>query len=257
MKKTVFSFSFVLWALSCLAWGQKGHDVVAFIAEKHLDAKVLARVEAVLGNHSTVYYSNWLDNASHTDEYAYTKTWHYKNVDANESYANARLNPKGDVVRAITDISNMLREGNLAPEKEKVYLMMLIHLVGDLHQPMHMGHADDLGGNKHNVIYFNRDSNLHSVWDNALVESAHKWSYTEWQREIDRIDEASFSAITEGSVDDWGRETCELAGKVYDATPIGCKISYDYVAQWTPVIEQQFLKGGCRLAALLNSIYGK
>ena len=162
---------------------------MAFIAEKHLDANVLAHVEKILGNHPLVYYSNWLDNASHTDKFAYTKTWHYKNIDVDESYDNARLNPKGDVVRAITDIANSLKEGNLAPEKEKFHLMTLIHLMGDLHQPMHLGHADDRGGNKHNVIFFNRNSNLHSVWDNALVESAHKWSYSEWQREIDRINE--------------------------------------------------------------------
>ena len=162
---------------------------MAFIAEKHLDANVLTHVEKILGNHSLVYYSNWLDNASHTDKFAYTKTWHYKNIDADESYDNAHLNPKGDVVRAITDIANSLKEGNLAPEKEKFHLMTLIHLMGDLHQPMHLVHADDRGGNKHNVIFFNRDSNLHSVWDNALVESAHKWSYSEWQREIDRINE--------------------------------------------------------------------
>ena len=86
-------------------------------------------------------------------------------------------------------IANSLKEGNLAPEKVKFHLMTLIHLMGDLHQPMHLGHADDRGGNKHNVIFFNRNSNLHSVWDNALVESAHKWSYSEWQREIDRINE--------------------------------------------------------------------
>ena len=229
---------------------------MAFIAEKHLDANVLAHVEKILGNHSLVYYSNWLDNASHTDKFAYTKTWHYKNIDVDESYDNARLNPKGDVVRAITDIANSLKEGNLAPEKEKFHLMTLIHLMGDLHQPMHLGHADDRGGNKHNVIFFNRNSNLHSVWDNAL-QSAHKWSYAEWQREIDRINESSFEAITAGSVDDWGRDTWKVAEKVYVGTPAGCKISYDYVAEWTPVIEQQFLKGGCRLAALLNSIYGK
>ena len=68
MKKVVFTFSLLLCALSCFAWGQKGHDTVAFIAEKHLDANVLAHVEKILGNHSLVYYSNWLDNASHTDK---------------------------------------------------------------------------------------------------------------------------------------------------------------------------------------------
>lgn len=257
MKKLFLLFTAACTALSCLAWGQKGHDVVAFIAEKHLSTDVRARVEAVLDNHSPVYYSNWLDNASHTAEYAYTKTWHYKNIDAGEAYDAAPVNPSGDVVKAITDITEMLREGGLSHEKEKTYLMMLIHLVGDLHQPMHMGHATDRGGNSHRIIYFNRDNNLHSVWDGALVESAHKWSHTEWQREIDRADDATITKIVEGTPNDWGRETHLLASKVYQKTPQGFKASYDYVAEWTPVIEEQFLKGGLRLAHLLTSIYGK
>ena len=63
---------------------------MAFIAEKHLDANVLAHVEKILGNHSLVYYSNWLDNASHTDKFAYTKTWHYKNIDVGNSQFSKR-----------------------------------------------------------------------------------------------------------------------------------------------------------------------
>lgn len=257
MKKLFLFFASACTALSCLAWGQKGHDVVAYIAEKHLSADVLTKIEAVLDNHSPVYYSNWLDNASHTDEFAYTKTWHYKNIDADESYESARTNPSGDVVKAVTDIFEMLKEGGLTHEKEKTYLMMLIHLVGDLHQPMHMGHYSDLGGNRHTIIYFNRDNNLHSVWDSAIVESAHKWSYTEWQREIDRASDEYIADIIKGTPSDWGRETYQIATKIYEKTPQGYKASYDYVAEWTPVIEQQFLKGGLRLAHLLNAIYSK
>lgn len=161
------------------------------------------------------------------------------------------------MVKAVTDITEMLKNGGLSHEKEKTYLMMLIHLVGDLHQPMHMGHLSDRGWNSHKIIYFNRDNNLHSVWDAALVESAHKWSYTEWQHEIDRTDDATIAKIAEGTPDDWGRETHLIATQVYLKIPQGFKASYDYVAEWTSVIEQQLLKGGIRLAKLLDSIYGK
>jgi hypothetical protein len=56
-------------------------------------------------------------------------------------------------------------------------------------------------------------------------------------------------------VDDWGRETFALATEVYNTTPQNSKLSYDYQAKWTPVIEQQLLKGGLRLAWLLNEIF--
>ena len=74
---------------------------------------------------------------------------------------------------------------------------------------------------------------------------------------IDRADDATITKIVEGTPNDWGRETHLLASKVYQKTPQGFKASYDYVAEWTPVIEEQFLKGGLRLAHLLTSIYGK
>ena len=68
-------------ALSAAAWSQKGHDVVAHIAERHLTPSTQAAVDSLLEGRHLVYWANWLDNASHTPEYAYTKTWHYRNVD--------------------------------------------------------------------------------------------------------------------------------------------------------------------------------
>ena len=74
--------------LESFGWGQKGHDIVAYIAECNLSPRVYRKVVAALDGHSPVYYANWLDGASHTPEYAYTKTWHYVNVDpTEESYA--------------------------------------------------------------------------------------------------------------------------------------------------------------------------
>ena len=65
-------------ATDLLAWGQKGHDVTCEIAERHLDRGARKAVRRLLQGKSMVYWSNWLDNASHTPEYAYTKTCHDK-----------------------------------------------------------------------------------------------------------------------------------------------------------------------------------
>ena len=69
-------------SLQVFGWGQKGHDTVAYIAECHLTPATKQAVESLLDGKSIVYWANWLDNASHTPEYAYSKTWHYKNIDA-------------------------------------------------------------------------------------------------------------------------------------------------------------------------------
>ena len=205
MKKVILTIVCALGFLNASAWSQKGHDVTAYIAEKHLTPATKAAVDSILEGKSMVYWANWLDNASHQPEMAYTKTWHYMNIDANVD--------------------------------------------------MHMGHLSDLGGNKTKVKFFNRDTNLHSIWDSSLVESGHKWSYTEWQDQIDRATAEEEAQILTGTVNDWGKETYEIAGRCYKYFQPGSNVMYDQVAAWTPVIEQQLLRGGLRLAHVLNTIY--
>lgn len=253
-------FSSILFAtagtLSVFGWGQKGHDTVAFIAENHLTPTAKATVDSIFNGKSLVYYSNWMDNASHTDEYAYTKTWHYKNIDADVTFMSAPLHPDGDVVRAILIQAERLSSAETTPEDKDVALRIITHLVGDIHQPMHLGHASDLGGNRWNVKYFNSPANLHGVWDSKLVEAAHKWSYTEWQQQIDRASDCEISEIlTDAYPENWAEQTYGIAKMIYDKTPVNTNINYDYIAEWAPVIENQLLKGGLRLADLLNTLF--
>lgn len=236
-------------------WGQKGHDTVAYIAECHLSPESKTLCEELLDGKSIVYWSNWLDNASHTPEYAYSKTWHYRNIDADETYWNAPRAAKGDVVTAIESQMPILADTTKTKEERALALKMVVHLVGDIHQPMHMGHRSDLGGNKWVVKYFNSNSNLHKIWDSSLVESGHKWSYTEWQQQIDRATPEQEAAImSDTKPEQWGQETYKIAKEIYDTTPQMTNVEYNYIAEWTPVIEQQLLKGGLRLAALLNTL---
>lgn len=242
-------------ALSALAWGQKGHDVTAYIAEQHFTPATAEAVAGLLDGMSPVYWANWLDNASHTPEYAYTKTWHYKNVDADRTYDDMPPNPAGDAILAIKSQIETLKNPATNKAEAALALKILIHVVGDMHQPMHMGHATDLGGNRTKLKYFNRDKNLHSIWDTDLLESSHRWSYTEWQQQLDRLDDAEEAIVVQGDVDDWGRETIAITRDVYNFFQPGLNVSYNQIAYWAPTIEQQLLRGGLRLAHLLNGIY--
>lgn len=243
-------------ASQAFGWGQKGHDTVCFIAENHLTPATKSAVESLLGGKSIVYYANWMDNASNTPEYAYTKTWHYKNIDADQKFEEAPELESGDIVRAIRQQVAILENPEKSVEERALALKMVIHFLGDIHQPMHIGHASDRGGNQWSVKFFGGRSNLHSVWDTKLPESAHKWGYTEWQQQIDRATpEQQTEIIAEGTPEKWGKECFEIATEVYNTTPQDSNLSYDYIAKWTPVIESQFLKGGLRLADVLNSIF--
>lgn len=255
MKATITTFLLSFICLNAFGWGQKGHDVTAYIAEQHLTPTTRTAIESLLDGKSIVYWANWLDNASHQRPLAYTKTWHYKNVDEGVRYEEAPANPAGDAVTAIKSRIEILHDPTASLEERQLALKILVHVMGDLHMPLHMGHATDLGGNRIKVKFFNRDTNLHSAWDSSLPDAAHKWSYTEWQQQIDRLSPAAETAITAGSIDDWAKETVGIAGDVYTYFQPGINISYNDIAHWTPVIEEQFLRGGLRLASVLNSIF--
>ena len=256
MRKIFFIALALLIPAMTFAWGPKGHDTVAYIAEQHLSKKTLKKVTEILEGHSLVYVANWMDNASHTDDYAYTKTWHYVNVDPEEgTYANSKKDAAGDAVTAINAIVDNLKSGELTLEEERAQLMMLIHIVGDIHCPMHAGRKSDRGGNGTKVKYFGSQKKLHSVWDSEIVESAHRWSHTEWQVQVDRATPKQVKAYAQGTANDWIEETVQLANDIYTTSTTGENLSYDYVAAYAPTLEEQFLKGGIRLAKLLEEIY--
>ena len=241
--------------VSGYAWGQKGHDVTCAIAQKHLTKKAQKKIGEILDGKSIVYWANWMDNASHTPQYRYTSSWHYRNIDADETYAGAELNSHGDVVRAIDEQIAALKSGKLDKEEQALSLKFLVHMMGDLHCPMHMGHKSDKGGNRWQVQYFGSGRNLHSVWDSGVIESAHKWTYSEWVEQIDTVKKDEIWKIVQGSPSTWGEETYEICRKIYESTPVGSKLSYDYVSEWSETVEQQLLRAGLRLAEVLNGIF--
>ena len=241
-------------SLNAYGWGQKGHDTVAAIAENHLTPTTAAAVADLLDGRSIVYWSNWMDNASHTPEYAFTKTWHYKNIDADETFRSARQNPDGDIVYAINTQYDVITNPSSTPEQKQLALKMLVHFLGDIHQPMHLGRASDRGGNNHFIKFFMSNANLHGVWDSRLVESGHKWSYSEWEEQLDRATPEQQAEIIAGACPEkWAEESYEIAKKIYAETPVNYNVEYDYIAKWTPVVEDRLLKGGLRLADLLNT----
>lgn len=256
MKRLIIFAIAVCATLTSFGWGQKGHDVVAYIAECNLSPKVYQKVVKVLNHHSPVYYANWLDNASYSDEYRYTKTWHYANVDEGFTYETMPKNEKGDVVSGINLCIAEIKSGKLTPEQESARLRMLIHLVGDIHCPMHAGRLSDRGGNNVTVKFFNRDIKLHKLWDTELVEAAHKWSYTEWEQQLNRYCSTERKAeLAKGEAKDWLEQSHAIATEIYTISPEKSKLYYDYITYYTPVIEKQLLSGGLRLARILNELY--
>ena len=255
-KNLLFAAMLSVGIGSAFGWGQKGHDTVAFIAQNHLTPATAAAIDSLLDGSSIVYWANWLDNASHSPEYAYSKTWHYKNIDAGQTFESAPNIPEGNIVDALYEQIGILQDPSATKSEKALALKMTVHFIGDIHQPMHMGRATDRGGNSHKVNFFDKETNLHSIWDSNVLETGHKWSHTEWQREIDRLTpDQQLLLVKDGNPSTWGKETYEICLDIYNSTPENTKVEYDYVFKWTPTIEMQLEKGGLRLADVLNSVF--
>ena len=246
----------IMQAIPGFGWGGKGHDVIAGIAEAHLNKKAKKEVRKLLEGHTMVYYSTRADEIRNDSAYAYTRTWHYANIDAGETYETMNKEPAGDVVTATLLSINQLKNKNQPDSVRSMYLKFLIHWIGDMHCPMHAGRAVDRGGNDYPIVWKKEKINLHRLWDDIIVDAAKYWGSIEWATYIDvDMNKNRRKAIEAGDPLDWLKETAVLAADIYVNTPENQEIPQSYVRKYTPVVEEQFLKAGYRLAGLLNKVF--
>ena len=177
IKSVLTVILLVFSSIVATAWGPMGHDVVAAIAEQNLTRKAKKNIEKILDGRSIVFYASWMDNIQNSPSwkngYDKTKTWHYANVDEGQTYQSMKKNENGDVVTALNQLTWELTVNydNLSDSLKADYVKMIVHMVGDLHCPMHAGRLTDKGGNGTKVKWFNQKTNLHSVWDSKMIES--------------------------------------------------------------------------------------
>ena len=266
----VLSTFIMMESVSLYAWGPMGHDVVASIAEQHLNRKTKRKINRLLGGRSIVYYSSWMDNIQNSpyweNGYNQTKTWHYANVDKGLTYQTMQKNENGDVVNSLEMLTDAMinRYDELTDSMKVDYVKMIVHMVGDLHCPMHAGRLSDRGGNDTKVKWFGQPTNLHSVWDSRMIDAARKWNYTEWVEQLDRTNRKYRKNVTEGSYEDWFTTTVANAAEIYNYVEALDQqlpeeelpnLSYQFVYDFSPMLEEQLLLGGYRLAHVLNTIF--
>ncbi|TXK45313.1 S1/P1 nuclease [Pontibacter qinzhouensis] len=255
MKKLVSIFLVLVVAIGqAAAWGQNGHRAVGLVAEQHLSKKALKKVMAVLENNSLAEVSNWMDDIKSDAAYNHTHDWHWVTIPDGMTYEQTTKNPNGDIVMKIEEIVAALKAGNLPRQTEQEYLKYLVHLVGDLHQPMHVGGKDDQGGNAVKVTWFGQPSNLHRVWDSDMIDGKNL-SYTELTHFLGKPAKVQVKEWQATSVRDWAYGTMPLRPAVYNL-PADNKLSYRYSYEHFGTVQQCLLQGGVRLAGLLNEIYG-
>jgi hypothetical protein len=258
-KKSLLLLTLIILCVNCVpvfGWGAKGHNIIAGIAETHLSRKAKKEVHRLLEGHTMVYFSVWMDEIRSDSTYAYTSTWHYANVDEGQSYATMQKEPNGDVITATILSINQLKNKSLPDSTRAMYLRFLIHLIGDMHCPMHAGRLSDRGGNGFTVKWKGANTNLHSYWDTSVIEDARYWSSIEWSTYIDiAMNKKQRRAIEAGTPLDWFDDTVAYAADIYKNTTVNETLTVPYARKYTPLLEKQFLKAGYRLAGLLNDIF--
>jgi len=266
MKKSIFNFKklalilfvFVL-PFQVQAWGVLGHRIVGEIADHYLSKNARKAIVQILGTESMAMTANWADFIKSDTAYNYLSSWHYVNLPENLSkeavfsYLDQETTP--NIYNKLNEMIAVLKNPASLAEQKKLALRMVIHLMGDLHQPMHTARKDDLGGNRIVLSWFNEKSNLHRVWDEQLVDF-QQLSYTEYSKVIDHASKAQVAQWQSASLKDEVYESYQVCNSIY-ATGIKMndKVSYRYNFDWIATINSQLLKGGIRLAKVLNDIY--
>lgn len=236
-------------------WGRTGHRATGEVAEQYLTDQAREKIKELLDGQSLAFVSTYGDDIKSDPKYRKYNPWHYVNMEQGQTeYDKEKASPKGDLVQAIEKSIEVLQDPEASKEDKSFYLKMLVHFMGDLHQPLHTGRGEDKGGNDIQVRWFGKGSNLHRVWDSEMIND-FQMSFTELAESTDRLSAEEVEAIRSGDLLDWMYESKALSEKVYDSMEVGEKLGYEYMYKWFPVVHDQVQKGGIRLAEVLNRIF--
>ena len=238
-------------------WGKTGHRIIGEIAERQLSDDVKDIVYDILDGESLAVASTWPDEMRSNPEFDKFSHWHYVNLPLDKEYPEVK-HTKDNVVTIIERCVAILKSPSSDKEMKKFYLKYLVHLVGDLHQPMHTGRYEDYGGSKISLTFKGRKgsdnkTNLHVLWDTNLIDD-FKMSYTEWSNHLQN--KYRKEVVKQSNTLEWTFESHWWARDIYKNTPEGSYLSYDYVYKYQPVLEKRLYYAGVRLGNLIQDIFG-
>jgi nuclease S1 len=252
--------SFALIALlpgPAVAWGTIGHMVIARLAAERLSPQARAAAKRLLGGASLASVANWADEIKAAEPY--TARWHFVDIPRHRDHYVARRDCRttaaGDcAIAAIERFERVLRDGHASPGRRARALKFLVHVVGDLHQPLHCADDHDAGGTQVLVLVSAEPMDLHRVWDAAIIErtglgeAAYAKALNDW------LSTQDVPALQNGSVIDWAEESHLAAVEHAYALPRNRKLTAAYFRANRPIVDRQLAVAGVRLARVLNEV---
>ncbi|AKH42075.1 hypothetical protein FHS61_002391 [Altererythrobacter atlanticus] len=271
--KTLSAFAattaFVLCAASPAgAWGPIGHRITAQIAQDNISGRTLAHVEEILGTEGLPEGSTWPDEQRSNPAPFWQKessAWHYVTLPDGTDADTFPHPPEGDAETALEKFAAVLRDDNVSREEKALALRFVVHLAGDLHQPLHAGNGNDRGGNDVKVIWFGEPNNLHWVWDEGFI-ARQQLSYSEYAARLaQRTTPEQVIQWWETDPKVWIAESADLRARIYPTAEnsrggTGTQedpyvLSWQYNYDWTPDEELRLQQAGIRIAAYLDRIF--
>ncbi len=265
------------------AWGQNGHRIVAEICNQYLSEDVKAELREIMGPDYLAELANWPDYIKSEKGWKFADSWHYTTVhddqtvqDVRDKYSqNDKIDDATEAIELMINIlsgdeeasvwlKDMMNDHDAKPLRgstKATALAFLVHLVGDIHQPMHVGKNKDRGGNNINVLFFSERTNIHSVWDTKIIEH-EKLSYTEFAIFINKCTAEEARSMQRSTLNQWAQESITLREDIYrtiydyvDRETGLPSLSWQYQHDYIVHVKERLLKAGVRLAGVLEDIY--
>lgn len=259
MKKafSAITAALVIANAQALAWGSNGHRITGAIAEQNLSGVARANVRLLLSSEDLAEASTWPDEMKSDPSVYWQKEagpWHYITVKDGNSYKPADAPAEGDAITALQAFTKTLKNPDAPATDRRRALRFIVHIIGDLHQPLHAGGGTDRGGNDFKVTWFGKPTNLHSVWDSAMIEQ-RSLSYSEYANWLSRsITPEQIIAWNTADPAIWTNESISLRKTIYPQNP---ELSWDYAYQHRKDIDLRLMQAGIRIAAYLNKVFEK
>jgi nuclease S1 len=243
------------------AWGPRGHRASAKLAEARLSPRARAIIRELLEpGESLADASTWADENNRV--IAGSAAWHFVNVPVSADHYDPRdCRPRGCVVSKIAEFRSILADSHAPRSRRRTALRFFVHLVQDLHQPMHVADRNDRGGNNLQLRYGRYDNtNLHQVWDSGLLNQGYR-NEAELLRTMDNLAlRPAAGPWLKGQIEDWADESLEVGRRAYlipgtnSILRTGDSIGRDYERANVPLVTDRLARSGVRLAFLLNEI---
>jgi hypothetical protein len=265
------SFSCMLCLRSAEFWSATAHRITADIATDYISAAAATKIRSTLGAGVTMANeSMWADYVKRVPEWSFSSPFHYVNTDDCSIDMGKSCRNDACIVGAIANYTRRLTHSSA--DERKTALRFIIHLTGDISQPMHIGRSTDLGGNRVIVYFFGTKTNLHSLWDGGIIgkrldedfgDDPEKFSTylrqqlrkEPWKSKIPSWQRCSAPG-TKVCPLEWGQEGGQIACDVcYKGVGNETRLADAYYRRALPVTEEQIVKGAIRLASILDFVY--